>query len=91
MSGNTESLKLKWGTLKGWKVTPDSPGHKALVAYSEAGNQSFSRMAQADSAEQKRLLCELIDAIDADYIVNDFSGEQMTKDDAKAYVMEYDA
>jgi hypothetical protein len=49
---------------------------------------SYSCMAQKDTPEQKQLICELIDAFDGE-IQNDWSGEMMTKDEAKDYVMTY--
>lgn len=81
-----DSLLLKWGTLKGW----DLKSEKAVAAaqkYEDFG-MSLSAMAQHDSTEQKQALCDLIDAVDGE-IQNDWSGEIMTKDEAKAYVMNY--
>lgn len=81
-----DRLKLKWGTLKGW----DLKSEKAVAAaqkYADFGI-SLSAMAQQDSTEQKHALCDLIDAIDGE-IQNDWSGEIMTKDEAKSYVMNY--
>lgn len=81
-----DRLLLKWGTLKGW----DLKSEKAVSAaqkYASYG-MSISAMAQQDSTEQKQVLCDLIDAIDGE-IQNDWSGEIMTKDDAKAYVLNY--
>ena len=52
------------------------------------GGVSESAIAQHDTAEQKQALCNLIDAIDGN-IQNDWSGELLTKDEAKKYVMEY--
>lgn len=82
-----EYLLLKWGTLKGWSVKTDA-SRAALHRYAE-GPVSMSAMAQKDTAEQKQALCDLIDAIGGE-IVNDWSGEKMSKEDAKKYVMEYD-
>lgn len=82
----SEHLTLKWGTLKGWEVESE----KCLELIREYHNHgaSMSAMAQHDSPEQKKLICDLIDAIDGE-IVNDWSGEVMSKDDAKKYVNEY--
>ena len=82
-----ESLLLKWGTLKGWDLKSDA-SMAAMRKYHEAGHVSMSAMAQRDNGAQKDALCELIDAIDG-YIQNDWSGEMMTKDEAKAYVRDY--
>lgn len=81
-----ESLSLKWGTLKGWKLETDKS--KELVKrYHELG-ASVSAMMQQDTDEQKKIICELIDAVDGE-IDNDWSGEIMTKEQAKEYVMNY--
>ena len=44
---------------------------------------------RTETDDHKRTLCELIDVLDADTVENDWTGEQMSKDDAKKYVMEY--
>lgn len=85
MSG--EYLLLKWGTLKGWNLEGEA-SVAAANRYMEAG-VSMSAMAQRDTPEQKQALCDLIDVIDGP-ITNDWSGEEMTKDEAKKYVLEYD-
>lgn len=81
-----EHLLLKWGTLKDWKVESDA-GMAALQKYFD-DDVSLSAMMQHDTDGQKQALCELIDAIDGP-IQNDWSGEMMTKEDAKKYVLEY--
>ena len=83
----TESLLLKWGTLKGWDLETEA-SMAAVRKYHEVGPVSMSAMSQRDTDEQKAALCELIDAIDGT-ITNDWSGEDMTKDEAKRYVLEY--
>ena len=83
---SSEYLLLKWGTLKGWKIETEA-SREALKRYVESG-MSASTMAQQDTPEQKQLLCALIDVIDGP-ITNDWSGEEMTKDKAKKYVLDY--
>lgn len=83
-----ESLMLKWGTLKGWDLKSEK-SLDLLKRYSDQGF-SMSAMAQNDTADQKQILCDLIDAVDGD-ITNDWSGEVMSKEAAKKYVMEYRA
>lgn len=83
----TEYLLLKWGTLKGWKVESDA-AFAALNKYAEEPVNMGSAMLQKDTPTQKAALCELIDAIDGE-IQNDWSGEKLTKDEAKKYVMGY--
>lgn len=82
-----DELCLKWGTIKGWDIKSEA----ALIAgqkYFDAGPQSMGAMSQHDTDEQKAALCGFIDAIDG-RIINDWTGEEMTKDEAKAYVLEY--
>lgn len=83
----SEHLTLKWGTLKSWNVESEA-ATAALKKYFDAP-VSMSAMAQRDTDEQKEAICELINAIDAEYIYNDWSGEEMSKDQAKQYVREY--
>jgi hypothetical protein len=83
-----EHLLLKWGTLKGWG---DLRGNQAAVeAWKRyhAEPVSLGVMSQRDTDAQKQALCDLIDAVNGP-IENDWSGEIMTKDEAKKYVMEY--
>lgn len=82
----SESLSLKWGTLKSWDIESEA----ATAAFNKwaKGGVSFSAMLQRNSDEQKQALCELIDAIDGP-ITNDWSGETLSKEDAKKYVLEY--
>lgn len=88
MSG--EHLLLKWGTIKGYDVTGNAVAMAAISRYREAGEFSSSAMAQHDTPEQKQAICDLIDAVNGP-ITNDWSGERMTKDEAKKYVLEYSA
>ncbi|GGA81831.1 hypothetical protein GCM10011385_40080 [Nitratireductor aestuarii] len=85
----SEYLLLKWGTLKGWDIGENGKARAALARYA-SGPTSVSLLSQSDTADQKAALCELIDAINGP-IRNDWSGEDMSKDDAKKYVMEYPA
>lgn len=79
------SLTLKWGTLKGWSVETDE-FRDALQKYADFG-MAWGAMQQRDSDDQKVALCDAIDL--ADEIYNDWSGEKMTRVEAKKYVMEY--
>jgi hypothetical protein len=84
-----EYLRLKWGTLKGWNLETEA-SLAAAREYEQIGTHSMSAMSQRDTPEQKQALCKLIDAIDGP-ITNDWSGERLSKDEAKRYVMEYSA
>ncbi|MFN3858164.1 MAG: hypothetical protein ACK4RV_10460 [Caulobacter sp.] len=83
---NTESLRLKWGTLKAWELRTEE-SYAAFERYVAEG-VSGSAALQHDTPAQKQAICDLIDAINGP-ITNDWSGETMTKDEAKKYVMEY--
>jgi hypothetical protein len=82
----SESIELKWGTLKGWSGLGEKS--RAIVQRWADLGYSMGAMAQKDTPEQKTLLCDLIDAVDGE-ILNDWSDELMSKDEAKKYVMEY--
>jgi hypothetical protein len=82
------NLRLKWGNVKGWDgLQEGTPAWSAMEAYIDSG-QGMSAM-QRQLPEQKELICALIDAIDGE-IQNDWTGEMMTKDEAKRYVREYE-
>ena len=83
-----DSLTLKWGTLKAWELySPKAIA--ALDAIAALGPRCVSVGLQEDSPEEKAALCNLIDAVDAEFIWSDWDGERMTKEEAKKYVMEY--
>lgn len=84
----TERLTLKWGTPKGWKLTPGGPAYDALSRYADMG-MSYSAMMQHDTPEQKAVICELIDALDAETVYLNWDDKEVTKDEAKQYVMNY--
>lgn len=84
----TDRLLLKWGTLKGGRF--ESEAARAALQKYEQGGICVSVMAQRDTQEQKQALLELIDAIDGE-IKNDWSGDVYTKEQARKYVLEYDA
>lgn len=81
-----ESLLLKWGTIKGW----DDFTEKSQEIVGRFFEDGMCMSAAADKPDEKRraILCELIDQLDGE-IQNDWTGEMMTKDEAKRYVMEY--
>lgn len=80
-----QTLLLKWGTIKGWSGANEST-QKLLQEYHDLG-ASVSVMTQKDTDQQKEIICKIIDNVDT--IQNDWSGEMMTKDEAKKYVREY--
>lgn len=82
-----EYLMLKWGTLKGWDCDGNEKMLEALQRWDGEGS-SLSTMTQHDTDTQKEAICDAIDACNGE-ITNDWSGEKMTKEDAKAYVRDY--
>jgi hypothetical protein len=82
-----DRLILKWGTWKAMDIK-SAAGLAALEAYNDAGPQCASAMMQRETPAQQEALCALIDAVDCETIGNDWTGENMTKDEAKRYVME---
>lgn len=82
-----EYLYLKWGTLKAWDLGENEAALAAARRYDEDGS-SWSAMAQRDTANQKQAICDIIDALNGP-ITNDWTGEEMSKEEAKRYVMEY--
>lgn len=80
-------LTLKWGGLKAWQML-SKKGEAAFEAYLNAGKLSMSGMANRQTDKQKLALCALIDAVNTSHIYNDWTGKDMTKAEAKEYVME---
>lgn len=82
----TESLLLKWGTIKGWDNFTEKS--QEIVKRFFADGMCMSAAADKPDEDRRKILCELIDQLDGE-IQNDWSGEIMSKDEAKKYVMEY--
>ena len=82
-------LTLKWGTLKSWKFESEK-GKALLKEYDEIGS-SFSAMQQRDTPRQKEIICELIDECNDETIFLDWDGKDVSKEEAKKYVLEYSA
>ncbi len=82
----TESLLLKWGTVKGWNSLSDA-SVKLLQEFFADGVPASCALDHPDDVH-KAVLCKLIDQLDGE-IQNDWSGEMMSKDEAKKYVLEY--
>jgi len=84
-----ETLRLKWGSVKGWDNLSDS-GAAALQKWADLGT-SMSAATHPRTDEHKAALCDAIDVIagNGGMIWNDWNGAEMSADDAKRYVMEY--
>ena len=81
-----ESLLLKWGTVKGWDDLSDK-SQEIMGRFFEDG-MCLSAAADHPDEKRKAILCELIDQFDGE-IQNDWTGEKMTKEQAKEYVLTY--
>lgn len=80
------TLVLKWGTLKRWDFQTDD-AKKLFAEYCDIGSSASAAM-QNDTQRQKEIICELIDLCE-EPITNDWSGDKMTRQEAKDYVMNY--
>ena len=80
------TLTLKWGTVKGWSGLDDK-AMTAMQKFTDLG-MSMSAAAQDMTNAHKVALCEVIDCVD-EPIYNGWSGEEMTRDQAKKYIKEY--
>lgn len=78
-------LTLKWGTVKGWELETDE-AKEALQKWVDFG-MSMSIATQKDTPKQRDALIAAIDHMDE--IWNDRGGVQMTKEEAKDYVLNY--
>ncbi len=81
-----ESLLLKWGTVKGWNRLTDKS--VAIMERFFADGVPMSAMADRPDDARRAILCELIDQFEG-VIHNDWDGVDMTKEQAKKYVLEY--
>lgn len=81
-----ESLLLKWGTVKGFDGLSEKS--QEIMERFFADGMSGGAMYDHPDKRRKEILCELIDQLDGD-IQNDWTGEMMTKNEAKKYVTEY--
>ncbi len=81
-----EHLTLKWGVPKAWRLR--KPALEKLREYAALG-WSGGAMTQPNTPEHKRVLCELIDVLSCPTVKNDWTNEDMTKEQAKAYVLSY--
>ena len=82
-----DHISLKWGTLKAWHLN-SAKGKELLKRYFELGT-SASAMAVNDTPEQKDLICQMIDECSAPTIWLDWDGVEVSKEEAKRYVLDY--
>lgn len=79
------SLTLKWGTVKGWKLETED-ARAALQKWHDYG-VSISAIAQRDSPEQQQALLDAIDYFDDIWL--DWEGKQVSREEAKEYIRNY--
>lgn len=81
-------LTLKWGTLKRWNFKDNPEAEKLFKEYTNIGF-SISAMQQDDTKEQKEILCKLIDLMPGETIYLEWDSVDVSKEEAKKYVLEY--
>lgn len=86
----TDYLLLKWGTIKSIRAESDEMKAKVEEIDKIELCWRISTMIDPMSDAKRKAICELIDSCQGE-IRNDWSGEVYTKDQAKAYIMEYRA
>ena len=84
---NNAYILVKFGTIKGYRLE-HNPAALALVREYISLGACASAMHQMDTPEQKQILCELL-RVHQGPIINDWSGEEMTVEQASSYVLEY--
>ncbi len=83
-------LTLKWGSVKGWDgFVEGTPARAALAKWIDKAEPGESAMMDRPDEDEKELICRIIDAVDGE-IWNDWDDKVMSKDEAKAYVRDYD-
>lgn len=85
-----ETLTLKWGSLKAWDLNTEA-SLAALRKYWEGGKVAASAISQRNTEAQKDALCELIDVLENEHVHLDWDGVDVSKEEAKKYIREYDS
>jgi len=81
-------LLLKWGTVKGWDFNDTScEAFELLKKYMK--DSQASCIADHPDENMKKLLCEIIDKMDG-IIENDWTGEVLSEEAAKKYILSND-
>jgi hypothetical protein len=89
MVESKDSLTLKWGTLKAWNFESEKARKVAQEIEEQGLFWSMSAMSQVMTDAHKKAVCDLIDALDCETVHLDWDGKDVSKDEAKKYVMEY--
>lgn len=85
-----DHITFKWGTLTAWSVNDPANLEKCKESFDRWASEgvSMSAACQHSTEDQKKALCDLIDAFDGE-IWNDWEGTKMSKEVAKDYVTSY--
>ena len=81
-------LSLKWGTLKEWNFDSSEKARTLFKEYDNI-NYSLGKEKLNDTPRQKRIICELIDLCEDDFIYLEFNEKNVSKKEAKKYIIEY--
>jgi len=82
-----EYLTLKWGSLKSWNFESEQ-AKELLQKWFDIG-ASMSAALHHDTPEQKQIICDLIDVGGFDAVYLDWDDKEVSKKEAKEYVMGY--
>ena len=79
-----DQMSLKFGQVKSWSLNTPEARRVGTIYIERAKATKWEDWDGSD--EQKRLVCDIIDALDG-RITSDWTGELITKDEAKRYIM----
>lgn len=88
MDDQGDYVKLKWGTIKGYRIN-DPETFKLLEEYFSEG-VPLSAMHDCPDTARKEILCKIIERIGKPVYL-DWDGKYVSVEEAQKYVMEYDA
>ncbi len=77
-------LRLKWGRLKSWCFNNSPESEKALEEY-----QILKDVGDCETIRQRRAICKIIDGLNGEISIWWTGEENVSKKDAKEYVMNY--
>ena len=83
----TNTLTLKWGTLKSWSFS-SAECQSLLEEWTQIGTTS-STIDQNNTPRQKEIICQLIDLCDGNTIHIEWDGVDVSKSEAKKYILNF--
>ena len=84
-----DRMTLKWGTLKAWELNSEHAKKVAEEIDTRGLQWSMGAAQQVMTDAHRQAVCDLIDALDCDTVYLDWDGKDVSKEEAKQYVMEY--